>query len=52
MDAYKICQPCRAYNRQQVYRENWERRLGEEDDGRGDNEQNSYNCYDDAGYRK
>lgn len=59
MDAYKICQPCRAYNREETENNgdwngrnrNRRRRLGEENDGQGDEEQNGYNCYDDAGYQ-
>ena len=51
MAAYKTCQPCRAYNRQQTYGRR-RRRLGEQNDGQGDEEQNGYNCYDDAGYQK
>ena len=60
MNCYKTCQPCRAYNREQTYgqdsssrdRRGRTRNLGEEDDGDGDEEQNGYNCYDDAGYQK
>lgn len=55
MDAYKICQPCRAYNREatECSGEHCDRRrrLGEEEDGQGDEEQNGFNCYDDAGYQ-
>mmetsp|Transcript_45298 Transcript_45298/g.95031 ORF Transcript_45298/g.95031 Transcript_45298/m.95031 type:complete len:471 (-) Transcript_45298:235-1647(-) len=61
MDAYKICQPCRAYNKEETeVDENWKwdrrrrhgrRQLGEENDGQGDEEKNGYNCYDDAGYQ-
>ena len=53
MDSYKVCQPCRAYNRQQMYQTNWEHRhLTEYYDGQGDYELNNYNCYDDAHYQK
>ena len=60
MNSYKTRQPCRAYNREQTYgqdsssrdRRGRTRNLGEEDDGDGDEEQNGYNCYDDAGYQK
>ena len=59
MDAYKVCQPCRAYNREQMYKENWSQRsrrksrgLAEYYDGQGDDEKNNYNCYDDAHYKK
>ncbi len=57
MDAYKVCQPCRAYNREETQDDGDNNRgrgrtLGEEDDGQGDEEQNGYNCYDDAGYQK
>jgi len=57
MDAYKVCQPCRAYNREVTEDEGRRRnrrkgrRLGEENDGQGDEEQHGYNCYDDAGYQ-
>lgn len=56
MDAYKVCQPCRAYNREETecsgdHCDDRRRRLGEEEDGQGDEEQNGFNCYDDADYR-
>ena len=46
MNDYKVCQPCRAYNRVPVMVQNGRRGLN---DGEGDNEQWGYNCYDDAG---
>lgn len=58
MDAYKTCQPCRAYNTEETeVDDDWEwdrkqRGLKEENDGQGDEEKNGYNCYDDAGYQK
>ena len=53
MDSYKVCQPCRAYNRQQMYQENWDnyRHLTEKYDGQGGYEKNNFNCYDDAHYQ-
>ncbi|KAL7531630.1 hypothetical protein ACHAWF_003857 [Thalassiosira exigua] len=56
MDYYKICQPCRAYNREATEYAgsgdgDWQRQLGEQNDGQGDEEQNGFNCYDDAGYQ-
>lgn len=48
MDAYKTCQPCRAYSRTSNYQR---RHLIEYNDGYGAEEQNGYNCYDDAHYR-
>ena len=53
MDSYKVCQPCRAYNRQAVYKSGWNnyRGLTETNDGQGGNEKNNYNCYDDADYQ-
>eukprot|EP00578_Thalassiosira_sp_NH16_P007863 CAMPEP_0181121968 /NCGR_PEP_ID=MMETSP1071-20121207/25042_1 /TAXON_ID=35127 /ORGANISM="Thalassiosira sp., Strain NH16" /LENGTH=498 /DNA_ID=CAMNT_0023206865 /DNA_START=101 /DNA_END=1598 /DNA_ORIENTATION=- len=62
MDAYKVCQPCRAYNREETERgDDWSedrdrrqrgrRRLTEYNDGQGDEEKNGFNCYDDAGYQ-
>lgn len=50
MTTYKVCQPCRAYNRQKTYESS--RKLAEENDGQGEEEQWGYNCYDDADYRK
>jgi len=59
MAPYKMCQPCRAYNRDPTSQggsdydgDNDRRWLGGEDDndGEGDEEQYGYNCYDDAGY--
>ncbi|KAL9190458.1 hypothetical protein ACHAXT_007669, partial [Thalassiosira profunda] len=54
MAVFKTCQPCRAYN---LFSENGDsnsrdhRRLGSGDDNDGDGEeQERYNCYDDAGY--
>ena len=54
MDSYKVCQPCRAYNREQIYQSNWDqhRSLTEYYDGQGGYELNNYNCYDDAHYQK
>ena len=56
MDAYKICQPCRAYSKYSNYQDesndHRERNLVEYEDGQGDEETNGFNCYDDAGYRK
>ena len=54
MDQYKICQPCRAYNREYTYQYDWRRGrdLAEKSDGQGEAEPNGFNCYDDAGYRK
>ena len=53
MDYYKVCQPCRAYNRQQMYQDGWGsyRRLAEKYDGQGGYEKNNFNCYDDAHYQ-
>jgi len=51
MEAYKVCQPCRAYSKYSNYQDEWERRLYEENDGQGAEENNGFNCYDDAGYR-
>jgi len=53
MDSYKVCQPCRAYNREQIYQSNWDqhRSLTEYYDGQGGYELNNYNCYDDAHYQ-
>merc|ERR1712113_738731 len=54
MDAYKTCQPCRAYSKYYNVQDDWERNrrhLVEYDDGRGDEEVNGFNCYDDAGFR-
>lgn len=48
MNDYKVCQPCRAYNRVPVMVQNNRRR--NLNDGQGDYEQWGYNCYDDAGY--
>jgi len=50
LNSYKICQPCRAYNRVKTYESR--RNLAEDEDGQGEEEQWGYNCYDDAGYRK
>jgi hypothetical protein len=52
MDAYKICQPCRAYSKYYNEQDDWHRKLVEYEDGQGDEEVNGFNCYDDAGYRK
>lgn len=56
MDAYKICQPCRAYSKYNNTQDEWsdhrKRNLVEYEDGQGDAEANGFNCYDDAGYRK
>jgi len=55
MDAYKICQPCRAYSKYSNTQDDWKDRkrfLVENEDGQGDEEMNGFNCYDDAGYRK
>jgi hypothetical protein len=57
MTDYKVCQPCRAYTKTPTYDDDDEdrlrflRRLDDNDDGEGDEEQYGYNCYDDAGYR-
>mmetsp|Transcript_27570 Transcript_27570/g.60689 ORF Transcript_27570/g.60689 Transcript_27570/m.60689 type:complete len:676 (-) Transcript_27570:323-2350(-) len=50
---YHVCQPCRAYNKVQMYEDEdrLRRRRLDEDDGGGDEEKWGYNCYDDAGYR-
>eukprot|EP00536_Pseudo-nitzschia_multiseries_P002148 jgi/Psemu1/317814/estExt_fgenesh1_pm.C_280027 len=50
---YHVCQPCRAYNKVQMYEDEDRFRLRHlyEDDGGGDEEKWGYNCYDDAGYR-
>lgn len=48
LNDYKVCQPCRAYNRVPVMGQNRQRRSL--NDGEGDNEPWGYNCYDDAGY--
>ena len=54
MDAYKICQPCRAYSKSYNVQDDddWGRNLVEYQDGQGNEEANGFNCYDDAGYRK
>ena len=52
MDAYKICQPCRAYSKYYNTQDDWHRKLVEYEDGQGNEEANGFNCYDDAGYRK
>ena len=56
MAVYKTCQPCRAYNLYSNVDDDWRRSrsrsLIEYNDGEGDEEQNGYNCYDDADYRK
>jgi hypothetical protein len=53
MTSYKVCQPCRAYNTVQTYNSDYtNRNLVEYYDGKGDEEQWGYNCYDDAHYRK
>ena len=49
MQAYKTCQPCRAYSRKSNYQR---RHLVEYNDGQGAEETNGFNCYDDANYRK
>lgn len=41
MNSYKVCNPCRAYNKVAVY--DGDRRLNE--DGEGDDEQWGFNCY-------
>merc|ERR1712194_871241 len=53
MDAYKICQPCRAYSKSYNVQDDddWGRNLVEYQDGQGNEEANGFNCYDDAGYR-
>ena len=56
MTDYKVCQPCRAYTKTPTYDDDVDRlrflrRLDDNDDGEGDEEQYGYNCYDDAGYR-
>ena len=63
MTPFKKCQPCRAYNLnatsqggseygEQGSHDRQERWLGEDNgnDGEGGEEQNGYDCYDDAGY--
>merc|ERR1719382_784386 len=51
MDAYKVCQPCRAYSKSYNVQDSWRRNLVEYYDGQGSEEINGFNCYDDAGYR-
>jgi hypothetical protein len=53
MNDYKICQPCRAYNRVVVADDddNDEDEDDDQEEGNGEVEQWGYNCYDDAGYR-
>jgi hypothetical protein len=53
LSEYKICQPCRAYNKVQI---DSPERYGDEDfedgdDGEGGKDPWGYNCYDDAGYQ-
>lgn len=58
MSAFKVCQPCRAYNlfteQDSVHSNDHDKRRArflEGDDTDGDGyEQERYNCYDDAGY--
>ena len=54
MNDYKVCQPCRAYNKESDgdYGYNNGNNNGNNgDDGEGGAEQWGFNCYDDAGYR-
>lgn len=58
LNDFKVCQPCRAYNRVPTYQDDDEKdehrrfqRLLEEEEGNGGEEPNGFNCYDDAGYR-
>jgi len=56
MSTYKICQPCRAYSLNKESDDSnsksnsGDRRLGDDNDGEGDNEQWGYDCEDEAGY--
>ena len=52
MEAYKTCQPCRAYSRVANTQSDNSRSLVEYNDGQGEEEMSGFNCYDDAGYRK
>jgi len=51
MDAYKVCQPCRAYSKTYNIQDDRRRDLVEYNDGEGEEEMNGFNCYDDAHYR-
>jgi len=55
MTDWKVCQPCRAYNKIPTYDDEDDRlrflRRLDDNDGEGDEEAFGYNCYDDAGYR-
>jgi len=52
MEAYKVCQPCRAYSKTyNIQEDDRNRDLVEYNDGEGEEEMNGYNCYDDAHYR-
>lgn len=59
MNAYKICQPCRAYSMVASVddddgdedEDGGEEGDGGDNDGGGAAENSGYNCYDDAGYR-
>merc|ERR1712194_737019 len=52
MEAYKVCQPCRAYSKTyNIQDDDRNRDLVEYNDGEGEEEMNGYNCYDDAHYR-
>lgn len=56
---FKVCQPCRAYNKVPTYgddnndrKDRFLRELEDaQEDGYGEEEPNGFNCYDDAGYR-
>jgi len=52
MEAYKTCQSCRAYSRTSNTDSSYQQRhLVEYYDGKGNEEKNGFNCYDDANYR-
>ncbi|KAL7577309.1 hypothetical protein ACA910_002048 [Epithemia clementina (nom. ined.)] len=54
LNSFKICQPCRAYNRIPTYGDDHDNNGDENNnnnDGQGAEEPNGFNCYDDAGYR-
>mmetsp|Transcript_37366 Transcript_37366/g.55682 ORF Transcript_37366/g.55682 Transcript_37366/m.55682 type:complete len:640 (-) Transcript_37366:155-2074(-) len=63
LDDYKVCQPCRSYNRvvttdgdshdseEQHEGSGEEEEEEDDDDGNGRREQWGFNCYDNAGYR-
>ena len=51
MSSFKVCQPCKAYNLMAEEQDNDHHNKGRwlEEDGDGE-EQDFFNCYDDAGY--